>query len=206
MASIDVNEEIEELLSPRTVELLGKAVDLLGRLDEAGILAAISSLASSDAVGELAKALLTTDLVRALNGIGNLLRLAGALSDEDVVNSVEKLLGLAKALNESGMLDSLVDLAGDPDLVGGASKALLGTGLIHLLNNLDELSKALTAIDFKALASLVDALMRGLKAEAGPQDSLGLIKAVLSNDDAKRGLAVAVNVLSKLGATAAPPQ
>ncbi|WP_188596915.1 DUF1641 domain-containing protein [Thermocladium modestius] len=206
MASIDIDEEMERLLSPRTVGLLGKMVDLLRKLDEAGILDAISSLAASDVVGELAKVLLTTDLVRLLNGIDNLLRLAGELSDGEAVDSIEKLLGLAKALNRLGVLDSLEDLAGNPELLVDASKALLGTGFIHLLNNLDELNKALTAIDFKALASLMDALMRGLKAGAGPQDSLGLIKAVLSNDDAKRGLAVAINVLSKLGATIAPPQ
>ncbi len=92
------------------------------------------------------------------------------------MDSIEKLLGLAKALNRLGVLDSLEDLAGNPpELLVDASKALLGTGgFIHLLNNLDELNKALTAIDFKALASLMDALMRGgLKAGAGPQDSLG---------------------------------
>ncbi len=79
MASIDIDEEMERLLSPRTVGgLLGKMVDLLRKLDEAGILDAISSLAASDVVGgELAKVLLTTDLVRLLNGIDNLLRLAG---------------------------------------------------------------------------------------------------------------------------------
>lgn len=183
VASIDIDEEMERLLSPRTVGgLLGKMVDLLRKLDEAGILDAISSLAASDVVGgELAKVLLTTDLVRLLNGIDNLLRLAGGeLSDGEAVDSIEKLLGLAKALNRLGVLDSLEDLAGNPpELLVDASKALLGTGgFIHLLNNLDELNKALTAIDFKALASLMDALMRGgLKAGAGPQDSLGgLIK------------------------------
>jgi len=81
--SILVDDEIERMLTPRTVELMGKLVTALDKLDGSGLLDALTNLASSDVISELARIFLTADLVKTLNGIDNLLKLASELSDAD---------------------------------------------------------------------------------------------------------------------------
>lgn len=195
-----IDDEIERLLSPRTVEALGKIVDLLNNLNESGLLDAIFHLADSEIIGELAKVILTTDLVRAINGVENLLKLAGELSNEDTVVALNKAMDLVKALDRIGIMDSLNDLLKEPELVSDVSRAVLSTGLIHLLNNLDEVSNALAAIDFKSLSTLLSALA-GLTKKMEPTDVFSSLRRLLSNDDAKRGLAMVINALEKLGAS-----
>ncbi|MGC8597472.1 MAG: hypothetical protein ACP5NY_06105 [Thermocladium sp.] len=199
--SILVDDEIERMLTPRTVELMSKLVSVLDKLDGSGLLDALANLASSDVIGELARIFLTTDLVKALNGIDNLLKLASELSDVDAMDGLIKLVRLIKAINGTGLIDSMTDIAGDPEVIGEVSRALLSTGLIHLLNNLDELSKALASIDFKALAKLLTALSQGLTEGPKQAESLDMVKKLLSSSDAKKGLSMLINVLERMGST-----
>jgi hypothetical protein len=199
--SILVDDEIERMLTPRTVELMGKLVTALDKLDGSGLLDALTNLASSDVISELARIFLTTDLVKTLNGIDNLLKLASELSDADAMDGLIKLVRLIKAINGTGLIDSMSDIVGDPEVIGEASRALLSTGLIHLLNNLDELSKALASIDFKALTKLLTALSQGLTEGPKQTESLDMVKKLLSSTDAKKGLSMLINVLEKMGST-----
>jgi len=199
--SILVDDEIERMLTPRTVELMGKLVTALDKLDGSGLLDALTNLASSDVISELARIFLTTDLVKTLNGIDNLLKLASELSDADATDGLIKLVRLIKAINGTGLIDSMSDIVGDPEVIGEASRALLSTGLIHLLNNLDELSKALASIDFKALTKLLTALSQGLTEGPKQTESLDMVKKLLSSTDAKKGLSMLINVLEKMGST-----
>lgn len=199
--SILVDDEIERMLTPRTVELVSKLVSVLDKLDRSGLLDALANLASSDVIGELARIFLTTDLVKALNGIDNLIKLASELSDVDAMDGLIKLVRLIKAINDTGLIDSMSDIASDPEVIGEASRALLSTGLIHLLNNLDELSKVLASIDFKALAKLLTALSQGLTEGPKQAESLDMVKKLLSSSDAKKGLSMLINVLEKMGST-----
>ncbi len=199
--SILVDDEIERMLTPRTVELMSKLVSVLDKLDGSGLLDALANLASSDVIGELARIFLTTDLVKALNGIDNLLKLASELSDVDAMDGLIKLVRLIKAINGTGLIDSMTDIASDPEVIGEVSRALLSTGLIHLLNNLDELSKALASIDFKALAKLLTALSQGLTEGPKQAESLDMVKKLLSSSDAKKGLSMLINVLERMGST-----
>ena len=199
--SILVDDEIERMLTPRTVELMGKLVTALDKLDGSGLLDALTNLASSDVISELARIFLTTDLVKTLNGIDNLLKLASELSDADAMDGLIKLVRLIKAINGTGLIDSMSDIVGDPEVIGEVSRALLSTGLIHLLNNLDELSKALASIDFKALTKLLTALSQGLTEGPKQTESLDMVKKLLSSTDAKKGLSMLINVLEKMGST-----
>ena len=199
--SILVDDEIERMLTPRTVELMGKLVTALDKLDGSGLLDALTNLASSDVISELARIFLTADLVKTLNGIDNLLKLASELSDADATDGLIKLVRLIKAINGTGLIDSMSDIVGDPEVIGEASRALLSTGLIHLLNNLDELSKALASIDFKALTKLLTALSQGLTEGPKQTESLDMVKKLLSSTDAKKGLSMLINVLEKMGST-----
>ncbi|MFP3044674.1 MAG: hypothetical protein RXQ96_04935 [Thermocladium sp.] len=199
--SILVDDEIERMLTPRTVELMGKLVTALDKLDGSGLLDALTNLASSDVISELARIFLTADLVKTLNGIDNLLKLASELSDADAMDGLIKLVRLIKAINGTGLIDSMSDIVGDPEVIGEASRALLSTGLIHLLNNLDELSKALASIDFKALTKLLTALSQGLTEGPKQTESLDMVKKLLSSTDAKKGLSMLINVLEKMGST-----
>lgn len=199
--SILVDDEIERMLTPRTVELMDKLVTALDKLDGSGLLDALTNLASSDVISELARIFLTADLVKTLNGIDNLLKLASELSDADATDGLIKLVRLIKAINGTGLIDSMSDIVGDPEVIGEASRALLSTGLIHLLNNLDELSKALASIDFKALTKLLTALSQGLTEGPKQTESLDMVKKLLSSTDAKKGLSMLINVLEKMGST-----
>ncbi|MFP3313986.1 MAG: hypothetical protein RXO28_05675 [Thermocladium sp.] len=199
--SILVDDEIERMLTPRTVELMGKLVTALDKLDGSGLLDALTNLASSDVISELARIFLTTDLVKTLNGIDNLLKLASELSDADAMDGLIKLVRLIKAINGTGLIDSMSDIVDDPEVIGEVSRALLSTGLIHLLNNLDELSKALASIDFKALTKLLTALSQGLTEGPKQTESLDMVKKLLSSTDAKKGLSMLINVLEKMGST-----
>jgi len=199
--SILVDDEIERMLTPRTVELMGKLVTALDKLDGSGLLDALTNLASSDVISELARIFLTADLVKTLNGIDNLLKLASELSDADATDGLIKLVRLIKAINGTGLIDSMSDIVGDPEVIGEASRALLSTGLIHLLNNLDELSKALASIDFKALTKLLTALSQGLTEGPKQTESLDMVKKLLSSTDVKKGLSMLINVLEKMGST-----
>lgn len=199
--SILVDDEIERMLTPRTVELMGKLVTALDKLDGSGLLDALTNLASSDVISELARIFLTADLVKTLNGIDNLLKLASELSDADAMDGLIKLVRLIKAINGTGLIDSMSDIVGDPEVIGEVSRALLSTGLIHLLNNLDELSKALASIDFKALTKLLTALSQGLTEGPKQTESLDMVKKLLSSTDAKKGLSMLINVLEKMGST-----
>ncbi|KUO92679.1 MAG: hypothetical protein AT710_02450 [Thermocladium sp. ECH_B] len=189
------------MLTPRTVELMDKLVTALDKLDGSGLLDALTNLASSDVISELARIFLTADLVKTLNGIDNLLKLASELSDADATDGLIKLVRLIKAINGTGLIDSMSDIVGDPEVIGEASRALLSTGLIHLLNNLDELSKALASIDFKALTKLLTALSQGLTEGPKQTESLDMVKKLLSSTDAKKGLSMLINVLEKMGST-----
>lgn len=199
--SILVDDEIERMLTPRTVELMGKLVTALDKLDGSSLLDALTNLASSDVISELARIFLTTDLVKTLNGIDNLLKLASELSDADAMDGLIKLVRLIKAINGTGLIDSMSDIVDDPEVIGEVSRALLSTGLIHLLNNLDELSKALASIDFKALTKLLTALSQGLTEGPKQTESLDMVKKLLSSTDAKKGLSMLINVLEKMGST-----
>ena len=199
--SILVDDEIERMLTPRTVELMGKLVTALDKLDGSGLLDALTNLASSDVISELARIFLTADLVKTLNGIDNLLKLASELSDADAMDGLIKLVRLIKAINGTGLIDSMSDIVDDPEVIGEVSRALLSTGLIHLLNNLDELSKALASIDFKALTKLLTALSQGLTEGPKQTESLDMVKKLLSSTDAKKGLSMLINVLEKMGST-----
>jgi len=117
------------------------------------------------------------------------------------VDGLIKLVRLIKAINGTGLIDSMSDIVGDPEVIGEASRALLSTGLIHLLNNLDELSKALASIDFKALTKLLTALSQGLTEGPKQTESLDMVKKLLSSTDAKKGLSMLINVLEKMGST-----
>ncbi|MFP3161563.1 MAG: DUF1641 domain-containing protein, partial [Vulcanisaeta sp.] len=67
MTEVELERKLLEVISPEYIEPLIKFLKLIRRLDELGILDAMSNLLSSDVVEDLVKTLMSTNFIRLLN-------------------------------------------------------------------------------------------------------------------------------------------
>ncbi len=110
-----------------------------------------------------------------------------SLEDPRFAESLSKLARILANLEESGLLDVL-EAVTRPEVVEKLWPALLGPGVLRLLDRLDRVADVAAA-----LGEAVE--------EAKPVGVSGLL-AALRDPDVARGLGVLVAFLKKLGATA----
>ncbi len=197
MADVELERKLLEVMSPEYIEPLIKFLKLIRRLDEFGILDAMSNLLSSDVIEDLVKTLMSTNFIRLLNNYEELLALLARLSEPRTKESVEKALDLLNALSDIGLLDTLKDLLNDPEVLGNISRAFINTGTTYLLSNLDALLDILTHVRLHSYAASLKNAINEVASD-GRLVIQSLIE-LLKDEDARRGLNLLLLSVKYLG-------
>ncbi len=197
MAEVELERKLLEVMSPEYIEPLIKFLKLIRRLDELGILDAMSNLLSSDVIEDLVKTLMSTNFIRLLNNYEELLALLARLSEPRTKESVEKALDLLNALSDIGLLDTLKDLLNDPEVLGNISRAFINTGTTYLLSNLDALLDILTHVRLHSYAASLKNAINEVASDGRPviQSLIELLK----DEDARKGLNLLLLSVKYLG-------
>lgn len=185
MAEVELERKLLEVMSPEYIEPLIKFLKLIRRLDELGILDAMSNLLSNDVIEDLVKTLMSTNFIRLLNNYEELLALSARLSEPRTKESIEKTLDLLNALSNTGLLDTLKDLLSDPEVLSEVSHTFINTNMIYLVTNID------TLLDFMArirCCAYVASLNAARDVASDGRSIIKTISEMLKDEDARRGL------------------
>jgi hypothetical protein len=185
MTEVELERKLLEVMSPEYIEPLIKFLKLIRRLDELGILDAMSNLLSSDVVEDLVKTLMSTNFIKLLNNYEELLALSARLSEPRTKESIEKTLDLLNALSNTGLLDTLKDLLSDPEVLSEVSHTFINTNMIYLVTNIDTLLDFMTRIRCCAYVASLNAAM---DVASDGRSIIKTISEMLKDEDARRGL------------------
>ncbi len=142
---LELEGKLLEVLTPEYLEPLIKFLKMVKRLDELGILDSLNDLLNDEVVEDLARNLITTNLIRLLNDYDKAMSVVAKLTEPQVRKGLEKALDLLGAMSSVGLLDTLKDLLGDPEVLSELVHVFINENSTYLLTNIDALLEFMRA-------------------------------------------------------------
>ncbi|GAB6945760.1 DUF1641 domain-containing protein [Vulcanisaeta sp. JCM 14467] len=184
-SQLELESKLLEVLTPEYIEPLIKFLRMVRRLDELGILDSLNDLLSNEVIEDLAKNLLTTNVIRLLNDYDKVLSIIAKLTEPQVREGLEKVLDLIGAMGNVGLLDTLRDMLGDPEVISELVHTLINENTMYLLTNLGTLLEFMARI---RCCAYVASLNAAREVSVDGKSVIETLNEILRDNDARRGL------------------
>lgn len=181
---LELEGKLLEVLTPEYLEPLIKFLKMVKRLDELGILDSLNDLLNDEVVEDLARNLITTNLIRLLNDYDKAMSVVAKLTEPQVRKGLEKALDLLGAMSSVGLLDTLKDLLGDPEVLSELVHVFINENSTYLLTNIDALLEFMARIRCCAYVASLNAAREDATNGRSLVETVG---ELLRDADARRG-------------------
>ncbi len=194
----------ENSFDPEYVPSLTKALKIIKKLDDLGMLDYINGILEEDNTMKSVYTLIKSDeAISFMANADHLTALLAILSDKDNINAIVNLATIISALQKVGLLDPVIGMLKDDDVINAVMSLISNDFTMNLIANGKPLLNSLGKLDIEKMPKYIDMLNAiGSDIENDKVPSVkgltGLIHE-LENKDTQKGLGIVFHLLKSLG-------
>ncbi len=198
------DEQLEKLMKPENLSSIGRALDLVKKLDHLGFLDVISGILSDEDTMKTIFGILTSDDILSLTTKSDsLLAMLKIISEGKNVKALSHLLEIVTVIQNQGLLDPVLGLLKDDKAMGTLMGLLSNDFTMNLIMNNKLIMDSLGTLDLSVTPhyiNMVKAIESAIKTDTVTpvNGMMGTLRA-MKDEDAQKGLGIVFSILRSLG-------